>query len=76
MVKQLTSRLKAACDMYYNALVRAGEEGDLQKLDRYTARFGWLATATLRALAQVKQEEKDAPDTLDYEHILRTEKQE
>lgn len=71
MVKQLTARLKGACDMYYNALIEAGESGDLAKIDRYTARFGWLASATLRALSQLGQEEKNAPNTLDYERILQ-----
>ena len=36
----------------------------------YIKRFGWLAGASLRAWAQVKAEQPDRPDVLDYEQVL------
>ncbi len=41
------------------------------KLDRYVKRFGWLAGASLRAWAQVKEEEPDADLVADYEQIVK-----
>lgn len=76
IVTRTAVRLQAACDLFWAALVDAGERGDLQALDRYVARFGWLAGASLRAWAQVRDEEKDAPDGLDYERILEGQKDE
>lgn len=63
-------RLQAACDLFWQAVNGAAEAGDLEALDRYVARFGWLAGASLRAWAQVAQEEKEAGQALDYERIL------
>ena len=71
LVTQNAARLQAAADLYWRALIEAGESGDLKALDRYVARFGWLASSSLRAWAQVKDEQKDAPDALDYERILQ-----
>lgn len=76
IVTRTAVRLQAACDLFWAALVDAGERGDLQALDRYVARFGWLAGASLRAWTQVRDEEKNAPDGLDYERILEGQKNE
>lgn len=69
-------RLQAVTDLFWAAVNGAAERGDLQALDRYVARFGWLAGATLRAWAQVKEEQKDAGNALDYEQILAQQGQE
>ena len=53
IVTRTAVRLQAACDLYWSALVDAGERGDLAGLDRFVARFGWLAGASLRAWVQV-----------------------
>jgi hypothetical protein len=63
-------RLQAACDLFWNAVTKAAQENNLDNLDRYVARFGWLAGASLRAWAQVKAEDGDgkgatARDVLD-----------
>ena len=73
LVVRNASRLQAACDLFWSALVGAAERQDMQALDRYVARFGWLAGASLRAWAQVKQDQQDLPDALDYEQVLRSE---
>lgn len=75
LVQQNAVRLQAACNLFWAALVDAGERNDLQALDRYVARFGWLAGASLRAWAQVKQEQQDTDSALDYEKILARGKQ-
>lgn len=64
-------RLQAVADLFWAAVNGAAERQDLQALDRYVARFGWLASASLRAWAQVAQEEKEAGQALDYERILQ-----
>lgn len=73
IVLRLAVRLTAACDLFHNAMVDAAENDDLEKMDRYVKRFGWLAASSLRAWAQVATEEKDVPPGLDYEHLLRQE---
>lgn len=62
IVTRTAVRLQAACDLFWFALVEAGERGDLAAMDRYVARFGWLAGASLRAWAQVRDEAKGADD--------------
>jgi len=72
LVRRTAARLQAACDIYWGAVSKAAEDGDLVRLDSYIARFGWLAGASLRAWAQVKEEEKDASNAMlaDYEEII------
>ena len=49
---------------------KAANDGDLEKLDSYCARFGWLAGASLRAWAEVRKESKErAP--IDYGDLVR-----
>lgn len=63
IVLRLAVRLTAAADLFHNAMVEAAESGDLQRMDSYCKRFGWLATSSLRAWAQVQAEEKQADDS-------------
>lgn len=70
LVVRNATRLQAACDLFWQAVTGAAERQDLQALDRYVARFGWLASASLRAWAQVAAEEKEFGRSLDYEAIL------
>jgi hypothetical protein len=58
LVKRNATRLQAAADLYWNAVCKAAQDGDLQALDRYTARFGWISSVALRAWAQVGQEDR------------------
>lgn len=71
LVLRNATRLQAACDLFWSAVEGAAERQDLAALDRYIARFGWLAGASLRAWAQVKQEQPDNGNALDYEEILK-----
>jgi hypothetical protein len=53
-------RLQTALNLYWGAVQKAAQDGDLAAFDRYIARYGWLAGVTLRALAQVAQDEQKA----------------
>lgn len=53
-------RLQTALNLYWNAVMKAAADGDLAAFDRFIARFGWLSGVTLRALAQVAQNEQAA----------------
>ena len=57
------ARLQACCDLYWAAVSKAAEDGDLEALDRYVKRFGWLAGSSLRAWAQVRSEEVEGDDS-------------
>lgn len=58
LVQDDAIRLQTACNLYWTAIEKAAQEGNLAALDRYIARFGWLVGVTLRALAQMKANEK------------------
>jgi len=57
LIITLASRLTAAANLYWNALQASAERGNLAELDRYIARFGWLAQASIRAWATVGTDE-------------------
>jgi hypothetical protein len=63
LVTENAVRLQTATNLYWNAVCAATESGDLQALDRYIARYGWLASCALRAWAQVNTENKRANRT-------------
>ena len=74
MVLELATRLHTATRLYFAALQAAVDRGDLDALDRYGQRFGWLAGASLRAWEQVRREAPDGPDALDYEALLEAQR--
>lgn len=61
VVLENATRLQTAVNLYWDAIVKAVEDGNLAVLDRYVARYGWLAGAALRAWAQVKTEQATRP---------------
>jgi hypothetical protein len=65
-------RLQAACDLFWSAVQKAAESGDLEALDHFIARFAWLSGASLRAWDRVKADEAGMQDgkTIDYEKLL------
>ncbi len=71
MVEEQAVRLHTAARLYWNAVQKAADEGDLEKLDSYIARFGWLAGASLRAWEQVRKEEGNKPPSLDYDELIK-----
>jgi hypothetical protein len=70
LVVRNAARLQAAADLYWDAVSKAAQDRDLDALDRYVKRYGWLAGATLRAWAQVKQEDAARPPALDYDELV------
>jgi len=58
LIQRNATRLQAAADLYWNAVMKAAQTGDLSSMDYYVGRYGWLASASLRAWAQVRQEER------------------
>lgn len=56
--------------LFYKAALAALEREDMKAFDLYCQRFGWLASASLRAWAQVAQSRRNQGQALDYEQIL------
>lgn len=54
----LSARMLAAAELYWGALATAAENKDLKAMDKYLARFGWLATSTGRLLAELRKVDK------------------
>jgi hypothetical protein len=50
--------LETAARLYKNAFLAAAEKGDLEALDRFGARYGWIQSKALLAWALVKQDRK------------------
>lgn len=63
LVREAAVRLHTAMRLYWGAVMSAADSGDLEKLDSYCARFGWLASSALRAWREVKA---DAPEGQAY----------
>jgi len=59
------TRLETAARLYWGAILKAAEAGDIDTLDRYVARFGWLASKALLAWGQVKQDRRGKKQPLD-----------
>ena len=60
LVETAALRLETVSRLFWQAVMKAADDGDLKALDRYAARYGWLQTCTLRAMAQLREEEKAA----------------
>jgi hypothetical protein len=57
LVVRNARRLQAAADLYWNAVSKAAQDEDLDALDKYIKRYGWLAGCALRAWTVVKADE-------------------
>ena len=65
IVERNAIRLQTAADLYYNALIKAAQDGNEKQFDSYIGRFGWLTAKTLLAWREVKQNRKKAGRSLD-----------
>jgi hypothetical protein len=65
IVQENAIRLQTATDLYYQAVLKAAQDGDTAAFDRFIARYGWIAGVTLRAWAQVKQDRKGKGGRID-----------
>ena len=52
------ARLQAICSLYYEAMQYQAAQGDLEKFDQYAARYGWLTSKTILALAELRKNRK------------------
>ena len=71
LIRRNATRLQAAADLYWAAIQKAAQDGDLSALDHYVSRYGWLAGASLRAWTQLKQEERQHEEPIDYQELLK-----
>lgn len=58
-------RLETCATLYWRALCAAVDAGDVERMDRYAQRFGWLQASALRAWQAVADDEKQERQTLD-----------
>ena len=75
MLRQEAIRLKTACNLFWGALCAAADKGDVEALDRYVKRYGWLAGSTIRAWIAVGQAERDAGHPADLGDALEAAKE-
>jgi len=77
LVIEAATRLHTCMRLYWGAVQTAADAGDLEGLDRYCKRFGWLATSALRAWREVREEARAAgtDKALDYEAILAAQRE-
>ena len=70
IVTRNAARLQACADLFWNAVQKAAQDGDLDRLDHFVSRFGWLSSASLRAWVQVKEEERNPGRPIDVQTVL------
>ena len=73
LVEEIATRAHTALRLYWAAVQKAADAGDLEKLDNYCKRFGWLAGVASRAWREVREEEKVSgkAGALDYEELVK-----
>jgi hypothetical protein len=76
MEKRSAIRLQTVSDMYFSAIQKVAQDGDLVALDRYVARWGWIIGVTLRAWDQVGKGEKKLNKKSIIDILQPTEKKE
>lgn len=62
IVERNAIRLQTAADLYFEAVIKAFQDGELDRADSYIRQYGWLAGAALRAWAQLKGESREKPE--------------
>jgi hypothetical protein len=77
LLEQNAARLQAISTLYYEAMMYQASQGDLDKFDQYAARYGWITSKTILALAEVKKNQrasggKLAQVLLDYKDAAKT----
>lgn len=65
IVERDAVRLQSVADLFFAAVVKAAQDGDLANLERYSARFAWLTAAAVRAwLATNDLQKKDGRNNI------------
>jgi hypothetical protein len=58
LLEQNAARLQAISNLYFEAMSYQAAQGDLEKFDQYAARYGWLTSKTILALAELRKNRK------------------
>lgn len=58
LLEQNAARLQAISNLYFEAMTYQAAQGDLEKFDQYAARYGWLTSKTILALAELRKNRK------------------
>lgn len=66
MYRKRATRLQSVADLYYQAILGAK---DIETLDKWVQRYGWLQASALRALVVLRDLAKDEEQTPDIEAI-------
>lgn len=64
IVERAAVRLQTVSDLFYDAIQAASQQKDIEALDRWASRFGWLQSKALLAWAQVKADRKQGKPAL------------
>ena len=64
IIERNAVRLQTAADLYFDALLKAAQDGNEKLFDGYVGRFGWLTGKTLLAWAQVRESRKSGKPKL------------
>ena len=64
IVERNAIRLQTAADLYFDALVKAANDGNEEKIDSYVRSFGWLSGKVIVAWEAVKKNRKATQSAL------------
>lgn len=59
LVRQAAVRLQTVANLFWHAIEKAVNDGDIPALDRYAQRFGWLQNSATRTLLQLAEMERE-----------------
>jgi hypothetical protein len=65
IVQSNAIRAQTCLELYYQAVLKAAQDGNTAVFDMYSARFGWLIGVTGRAWMQVKADRKGKGGRID-----------
>jgi hypothetical protein len=73
MVERQALRLETAARLFWNAICKAFQDDDIAAVDKYIARYGWLAGKSLSAWEYVRKEAASAPgvNAVDVLNVIR-----
>lgn len=59
LIVENATRAQAAARLYWDAIAKCADEGDINKLDGYIKRFGWLVSVANRSWETAGKEQPD-----------------
>lgn len=71
MLETLAIRTHTVAEVYYGAFSKAVDDGSMDKVDLYAKRYGWLAGATGRLWAQVREEKRLYSSDVSYDELVQ-----